>query len=264
MKRHPPHPQWTLTITRALQDQLCTASVQTGFEKEDWEIAELAVTDWLARNVPNAIPMPKMHGYQWKQLFLPDGTVLRTKVKIIIAWCRTTAFSTRERQPHPTNSLIHLVACAVTHGVLCGCCFRARWSGNLRRRCASMSGRNAGRQAQNRGREISGHLRKNTAPLRTKIVRLRVKIVHLRPISVPTRVKSCVRVHFGFWKPLTGISLGSRPRPLRNRLPADGSGITRCIAVLKHPDIYSTDLLKLRRGMGTCGGNDRTWAAPGS
>lgn len=31
MKRHPPHPQWTLTITRALQDQLCTASVQTGF-----------------------------------------------------------------------------------------------------------------------------------------------------------------------------------------------------------------------------------------
>lgn len=78
MKRHPPYPQMELTITSKLHAQLCTASVQTGFEKEDWEIAELAVTEWLARHTPDVIPMHKTRGYQWKQLFLPDGTVLRT------------------------------------------------------------------------------------------------------------------------------------------------------------------------------------------
>ena len=78
MKRQPPHPQWELRITKALQDQLCSAAVMTGFEKEDWEIAQLAVNDWLARNLPDAIPLPQTQGYQWKQLFLPDGTVLRT------------------------------------------------------------------------------------------------------------------------------------------------------------------------------------------
>lgn len=78
MKRHPPHPQMTLTITRELHAQLCMASVHSGFEQEDWEIAALAVTDWLARNAPGTIAMPKTRGYQWKQLFLPDGTVLRT------------------------------------------------------------------------------------------------------------------------------------------------------------------------------------------
>ena len=31
-----------------------------------------------ARNAPDAIPLHKTRGYQWKSLFLPEGTVLRT------------------------------------------------------------------------------------------------------------------------------------------------------------------------------------------
>ena len=58
--------------------KLCAASADTNYEKEIWEIAAEAVRDWLARNAPESFGMPKTSGYQWKSLFLPDGTVLRT------------------------------------------------------------------------------------------------------------------------------------------------------------------------------------------
>lgn len=58
--------------------QLCTASVQSGFKLEMREIGALAVRDWLVRNAPDTFPMPATSGYQWKEVFLPDGTLLRT------------------------------------------------------------------------------------------------------------------------------------------------------------------------------------------
>ena len=58
--------------------QLLGASNSTGFEKEDWEIAAEAIDDWFRRHHPDPIPMPATKGYQWKGVFLPDGTLLRT------------------------------------------------------------------------------------------------------------------------------------------------------------------------------------------
>jgi len=45
---------------------------------ETWEIGAAAIRDWMARNDPETFGMPTTSGYQWKQLFLPNGTVLRT------------------------------------------------------------------------------------------------------------------------------------------------------------------------------------------
>lgn len=58
--------------------KLYAASADTGYEREIWEIAAEAITAWLARNAPDSFGMPTTSGYQWKDVFLPDGTFLRT------------------------------------------------------------------------------------------------------------------------------------------------------------------------------------------
>lgn len=78
MKRQHPKPELALPISLALHQQLCIAVCHSRFEKEDWEIAEIAIREWMARHDPDAFPMPAASGFQWKQLFLPDGTLLRT------------------------------------------------------------------------------------------------------------------------------------------------------------------------------------------
>ena len=78
MRRHHPDPQMSIPVTLLKYQQLLGASNSTGFEKEDWEIAAEAIDDWLRRHHPDAIPMPTIKGYQWKSVFLPDGTLLRT------------------------------------------------------------------------------------------------------------------------------------------------------------------------------------------
>lgn len=78
MARPHPHPQMSLPISIDIHGKLCHAACRTGFEKEGWEIAAIAIYDWLARNAPDVMPLPSTQGYQWKQLFLPNGTVLRT------------------------------------------------------------------------------------------------------------------------------------------------------------------------------------------
>jgi hypothetical protein len=45
------------------------------------EIAEMAILEWAGRNSPNSIPTSLKSGYQWKDVFLPNGTVLRTTFK---------------------------------------------------------------------------------------------------------------------------------------------------------------------------------------
>ncbi|WP_426212039.1 hypothetical protein [Massilia sp. TWP1-3-3] len=78
MNRRPPHPQMDLTVTLETYTKLCAASADTGYQKEIWEIAAEAIRDWLARNAPESFGMPKTAGFQWKDVFLPKGTVLRT------------------------------------------------------------------------------------------------------------------------------------------------------------------------------------------
>jgi hypothetical protein len=78
MRRTHAHPRMDLPISMEIYHQLITASADTGYQKEDWEIAAEAIDEWMRRHKPDAIPMPVIKGYQWKSVFLPDGTLLRT------------------------------------------------------------------------------------------------------------------------------------------------------------------------------------------
>jgi hypothetical protein len=78
MKAQHPTPSMTLPISLEIYQQLTSASFQTGFEKEDWEIAAVAIREWMTRNNAESFKMPPTSGYQWKHIFLPNGTLLRT------------------------------------------------------------------------------------------------------------------------------------------------------------------------------------------
>jgi hypothetical protein len=67
-----------LPISMETYQQLVSASVDCGFEKEMWEIGAEAIRDWLVRNAPDSFGKPVTSGYQWKDVFLPAGTLLRT------------------------------------------------------------------------------------------------------------------------------------------------------------------------------------------
>lgn len=41
------------------------------------ELAALAIEEWLARTEGGAVPRVRLRGYQWKTVFLPEGTQLR-------------------------------------------------------------------------------------------------------------------------------------------------------------------------------------------
>jgi len=81
MRTPHPNPYSTVSISHEVYLQLLSAAGQYGFEKEDWEIVAAAINDWARRHSPDAIAMPATAGYQWKQLFLPNGTLLRTIFK---------------------------------------------------------------------------------------------------------------------------------------------------------------------------------------
>jgi hypothetical protein len=68
----------TLPISLETYQQLISASVRTGFEQEAWEIGAAAIRDWMIRNDPEAFAIAATRGYQWKHIFLPNGTLLRT------------------------------------------------------------------------------------------------------------------------------------------------------------------------------------------
>ncbi len=78
MRRQHPHPKMDIPVSNEIWQQLLGASIDTGFAKEDWEIAAEAIGEWVRRHKPELLTMPLVHGYQWKSVFLPDGTVLRT------------------------------------------------------------------------------------------------------------------------------------------------------------------------------------------
>ncbi|MES2319887.1 MAG: hypothetical protein V4631_20600 [Pseudomonadota bacterium] len=78
MRRQHPNHKMDIPVSLEVWQQLLGASINTGYEKEDWEIAAEAIDEWMRRHNPDAFPMPAVSGYQWKSQFLPDGTVLRT------------------------------------------------------------------------------------------------------------------------------------------------------------------------------------------
>jgi hypothetical protein len=78
VKKDHPSPEMSLPIPLEIYQQLVSASVKTGFSQEIWEIGTTAIREWMARNNPESFAMPSLSGYQWKHLFLPNGTVLRT------------------------------------------------------------------------------------------------------------------------------------------------------------------------------------------
>lgn len=49
--------------------------------KAEWEIVEQAIDEWMRRHAEDQCGEPEFSGYQWKSLFLPHGTVLRTVFK---------------------------------------------------------------------------------------------------------------------------------------------------------------------------------------
>lgn len=78
MRRQHPAPRAEILVSAHIHSQLISASIETGFAKEDWEIAAEAIDEWTRRHNPDALAGPAIAGYQWKRVFLPDGTVLRT------------------------------------------------------------------------------------------------------------------------------------------------------------------------------------------
>ncbi len=78
MRRQNPDHKMDIPISMAVHWQLVGASIRTGFAKEDWEIAAEAIDEWVRRHDPDGVPMAPTRGYQWKSVFLPEGTTLRT------------------------------------------------------------------------------------------------------------------------------------------------------------------------------------------
>ena len=73
-----PTPGMTMPISLELHQQLQLAAIQSDFKKEAWEIGATAIRDWLARHAPDTFAIPTTSGFQWKHVFLPHGTLLRT------------------------------------------------------------------------------------------------------------------------------------------------------------------------------------------
>lgn len=76
-KRYPPE-SVHLPISIDLWDMLAHASLKFDPFLEPWEVGNIAIRDWLSRESPDVFANKNHGGYQWKKLFLPNGTVLRT------------------------------------------------------------------------------------------------------------------------------------------------------------------------------------------
>jgi hypothetical protein len=77
MRPHP-DPRAEINISAETHRQLLAGVFASGLQQETWEITEQAIDEWTRRHNPEALAATAYSGYQWKQLFLPSGTVLRT------------------------------------------------------------------------------------------------------------------------------------------------------------------------------------------
>ncbi|MES3021880.1 MAG: hypothetical protein V4857_09890 [Pseudomonadota bacterium] len=77
------HPQAfaQIPVSQHAYAQLLGGAVVSPGEKEEWQIAEEAIEEWTCRHNPEGLTESANSGYQWKALFLPHGTLLRTAFK---------------------------------------------------------------------------------------------------------------------------------------------------------------------------------------
>ena len=79
MPRHPPQPSEAIAIPHDSWFKLYTGRLQDmDNPKELWEVAVEAIDEWTRRHHPDGFTQVTHVGYQWKHLFLPPGTLLRT------------------------------------------------------------------------------------------------------------------------------------------------------------------------------------------
>jgi hypothetical protein len=74
------------------------------------ELAAIAIEEWLARAEGVIAPRIRRHGYQWKSVFLPEGTQLR-------AWNRTGFAYAEVIGDH----IVHLGEAVSPHEFICRC-----------------------------------------------------------------------------------------------------------------------------------------------
>lgn len=76
MRMYHPDPGASMPISRQLGLRLGSAALDAN--KMEWEIIEQAFDEWMRKHLPGSYGEPQFAGYQWKSLFLPADTVLRT------------------------------------------------------------------------------------------------------------------------------------------------------------------------------------------
>jgi hypothetical protein len=84
MKRIPPTLSMDIPVPLPVFLELCEHREKTGCRQEISELAGLAIRAWLATRANeggSCRNASAMSGYQWKELFLPAGTMLRTAFK---------------------------------------------------------------------------------------------------------------------------------------------------------------------------------------
>jgi hypothetical protein len=69
------------------------------------ELAALAIEEWLARGELNKAPLIRHRGYQWKSLFLPEGTQLRTWNSTGFAYAEVIGDSTMHQGESVTSKI---------------------------------------------------------------------------------------------------------------------------------------------------------------
>ena len=79
MLRHPTPPLADVIVPRDAWLKLFSGGLEDiNNPKEVWEVAVEAIDEWARRHNPSAFRQMTLSGYQWKHLFLPPGTLLRT------------------------------------------------------------------------------------------------------------------------------------------------------------------------------------------
>jgi hypothetical protein len=78
MPRYNPDHYASIAVSMEIHQLLFSACIDSGYKQEDWEIAAIAIREWIVRNNPNSLGTHAQSGYQWKHVFLPHGTLLRT------------------------------------------------------------------------------------------------------------------------------------------------------------------------------------------
>ncbi|KQZ43202.1 hypothetical protein ASD58_23360 [Duganella sp. Root1480D1] len=83
------------------------------------ELAAMAIEEWLARTEGGEVPGIRLRGYQWKKVFLPEGTQLRVWNRSGYAYAEVIG-----------DNIVHLGNAVSPHEFICRCkgISRSAWS----------------------------------------------------------------------------------------------------------------------------------------